>query len=124
MGSERRRAAHGRCEMNRVSLEELMSEFAPAWVETTPEERAAMVGLGANAPIADIPPQAITADGRVTMTVRPEWWEQHRLDVDAEVQAYRNWRAVRAAGKKKAAAALRRRKNKIATASRRQQRRA
>lgn len=55
---------------------------------------------------------------------RVEWFEQHRLDVDAEVHAYRAWLAARAAGKKKAAAALRRRKNKIATASRRQQGRA
>lgn len=57
------------------------------------------------------------------MNVSAEWLEQHRLEVDAEVQAYRNWRAARVAGQKKAAVALRRRKKQIATASRRQQRR-
>jgi hypothetical protein len=48
---------------------------------------------------------------------RVERFEQHEHHVGAEVQAYRNWRAARAAGKKNAAVALRRRKNKIVTAS-------
>jgi hypothetical protein len=56
-------------------------------------------------------------DEQDNLNGRVERFKQHGHHVDAEVQAYRNWRAARAAGKKNAAVTLRGRKNKIVTAS-------